>query len=307
LKQGVCNACLGSVSQASLSKPIDYEYGVIPSIEYKYLRCDLCATEWLDPRPASSDLNDFYPEQYHAHNDDHGLIAKFLVQARAWVRGRHYKALLGDKSEGKLFDVGTGDCRHFDELRRFANWTFAGVEIQPAVAAEARRQGYDVETGTLEDISLERHAGEYDVVSMNHVLEHVCEPDEVLARCLALLKPGGILIGQLPTNSSWESSFGKAWAGYHYPRHLQVFSREGLAKLLASQGFSMIKLSSALHCQTAISMQNKLCSMGVNLRLSHGRSKIYSLLLLMSLPFELMAKLMDRSGTIDFLATKPLS
>src|SRR6185369_5691375 len=107
--------------------------------------------------------------------------------------------------------------------------TFAGVEINPEMAERARAHGYDVETGTLERMDLTRHTGRYDIVSMNHVLEHVNDPREVVRRTHSLLKPGGWVVGQLPTKSSWEyRAFRGRWAGYHYPRHLQIFTREAL-------------------------------------------------------------------------------
>jgi len=173
------------------------------------------------------------------------------------------------------------------------------------VAETARQAGYDIETGTLESMDLGRHEEQYDVVSMNHVLEHVENPEEVIDRCLRLLKPGGYLIGQLPTNSTWETCFGGAWAGYHYPRHLQIFSRAGLEGILVAAGFQTVQISSAPHCQTAISMQNQLLARGWNLNIEYGRSKAYGLLLALSLPLEAVAWLFNRSGTVDFIAQRP--
>ena len=304
-----CPACGAQHSVISLYKPVDYEYGVKPDQAFSYLRCSNCGSEWLSPRPADAELPAFYPENYHAHSDDHGLVAGVLVAIRAWLRGRKYRSLLpqqsGGRPAGKLFDVGAGDCRHFEELQAYADWEFAGVEIQAAVADQARARGFDIETGVLESMDITRHENQYDLVSMNHVLEHVGDPEEVTRRCFALLKPGGYLIGQLPTNSTWETVFGDTWAGYHYPRHLQVFSREGLARLFAAQGFDNIQITSAPHCQTAISMQNALLARGWSLQLTHGRSSIYGLLLLASLPLEFFAWILGRSGVVDFIVRRP--
>jgi SAM-dependent methyltransferase len=296
----LCQACGGRAEAVSLERPVDYEYRVVPARSFRYLRCASCGTEWIDPRPSPDELVGFYPGDYHAYNDDHGLVAGMLVRARAQLRGRRYRALLPGDS-GALFDVGAGDCRHFAELARVADWSFAGVEIQPALAERGRAAGYAIETGTLESIDIARHLGKYDVVSMKHVLD----AREVIARAFALLRPGGYLIGQLPTNSAWETGFGGTWAGYHYPRHLQVFSRAGLRRLIDSAPFRNVQISSAPHCQTAISLQNYLLARGVKLPLRHGRTPVYGVLLLLSLPFELVAWVFDRSGTVDFRAQKP--
>jgi SAM-dependent methyltransferase len=300
-----CQACGGVAEQVSLPAPVDYEYRVVPARPFCYRRCVDCGTEWIDPRPSERELVDFYPGDYHAYNDDHGLVAAALVGARALVRGRFYKSLLPGK-KGALFDVGAGDCRHFGELKRSAEWEFAGVEIQPELAERGRAAGYDVETGTLESMSIDRHRERYDVVSMNHVLEHVLDPAEVIRRAYRLLRPGGWLVGQLPTNSSWEAAFGGTWAGYHYPRHLQVFSRRGLTGLMERASFTRPGVRSAPHCQTAISLQNYLIARGAKLSVKHGRTSIYGALLFATLPFELLAWAFNRSGTVDFRAQKPV-
>lgn len=279
----------------------------MPTRKFQFLACNECGSEWLDPRPDGAELISFYPAGYHAYNDDHGRLAAALVGIRARLRARQYRALL-PASGGWLFDVGAGDCRHFAELSRLAGFSFAGVEINAAMAERARRQGYDVEPGTLEEMELERHLTRYDIVSMNHVLEHVLDPREAAHRAWRILKPGGHVIGQLPTRTSWEYRFfGSTWAGYHYPRHTQIFSRPALVRLLEEAGFINVRLKSAPHVQTALSAQNWLVSRGVPSGLRFGRARYFGALLLLSLPIELLAAFRDRSGVIDFEAQRPRS
>jgi SAM-dependent methyltransferase len=283
----------------------DFEYGVTPERPLGVRRCVACESEFLFPRPSSADLVAFYPSDYHAFNDDHGRLATSLVRFRAKRRARTYERLLGGRS-GRLFDVGTGDCRHFDELREVLDIECAGVELQPDVAAAGRARGYDVVVGTLEEMDLTGHEGRYDLVSMNHVLEHVIDPAEVADRARRLLRPGGHLLGQLPTNSSWEArAFGRRWGGYHFPRHLQMFSRAGLERLLAKAGFTHVQLRTAPHIQTAISLQNTANSWGWDPQKRYGKVPGYGALLGLVAPFELAAYAADRGGIIDFSAVAP--
>jgi SAM-dependent methyltransferase len=246
----------------------------------------------------------FYPGGYHAYNDDHGAIASTLVALRAGMRARYYRKLLGGRA-GRVFDVGAGDCRHFEEIGRRGEFVFAGVEINPRMATDARARGYDVDEGTLERMDLTRHEGRYDIVSMNHVLEHVSDPVEVVRRAYRLLRPNGWLVGELPTNTSWEHAvFGSMWAGYHFPRHLQVFSRPGLTALLARVGFAAVRLRSTPHCQIALSIQNTLIARGYRSRLRFGRAPWFGALLAATLPFEVAAAVCGRSGVIDFEAQR---
>jgi SAM-dependent methyltransferase len=178
----------------------DLEYFVLPPREFLMQKCGDCGSEFLTPRPLESELPPFYPSDYHAYNENHSGVARLLVQLRARSRARFYDRLI-QSHPGRIFDVGTGDCRHFDELRRFLDLECAGIEIQPDVAEKGRARGYDVLEGALETADLTDHLGKYDIVSMNHILEHVVSPHTMLERAHDLLRPGGHLIGQLPTVS----------------------------------------------------------------------------------------------------------
>jgi hypothetical protein len=143
---------------------------------------------------------------------------------------------------------------------------------------------------------------------MNHVLEHVIHPRTMLERAYDLLRPGGQIIGQLPTVSSWERRlFGRNWGGYHYPRHLQIPSRTGLANLLGEVGCRDVKIRAAPHIQTTISLQNTLIRRGWRPRMQYGKTPIYTLLLVTALPYEALAWACDKGGIIDFRAQKPPS
>src|ERR1700722_9927782 len=185
-----CPICGSDQTSLHRSDVEDLEYFVVPPREFIIQKCNRCGSEFINPRPTEEELPPFYPSDYHAYNENHDRLASLLVAARARSRARLYGKLITARP-GHIFDVGTGDCRHFDELRRFIDLECAGIEIQPEIAAKGRDRGYDVLEGTLETADLSDHLGKYDIVSMNHVLEHVIYPRTMLERSLALLRPGG--------------------------------------------------------------------------------------------------------------------
>jgi SAM-dependent methyltransferase len=299
-----CPICGSTTTRLYRTDVADLEYFVVPPRPFIVQKCGSCGSEFLTPRPLESELPPFYPSDYHAYNENHSGVARLLVQFRARSRARFYGRLIG-AGPGRIFDVGTGDCRHFDELRRFLDLECAGVEIQPDVAAKGRARGYDVLEGTLETADLTDHAGRYDIVSMNHILEHVIAPHTMLERAFDLLRPGGHVIGQLPTVSSWENRlFGHNWGGYHYPRHLQIPSKAGLVGLLEDVGFSSVSVRSAPHIQTTISLQNTLVRHGWRPQMHNGKTPAYGALLVAALPFETVAWLSDEGGIVNFRAQK---
>ena len=300
-----CPICAANNTHQHLTTVVDFEYGVVPSPLLVVCRCLDCGSDFLAPRPTTAEIASYYPDHYHAYHDDHSGLARALVALRSRSRARFYRKLLGDAA-GRLFDVGAGDCRHFDALKPFCSLEFCGVEINAAIAAKARSRGYDVQTGTLETMDIDRHIGRYDIVSMNHVIEHVLEPRVMLERACMLLKPGGFVLGQLPARDCWEEALaGRYWAGYHYPRHLQAFSYGGLRQLLADKGFVNIAVRSAPHIQAALSVQNRLIGSGWHPPMQFGKTPIYSWLILAVLPFETLAWLAGKGGIMNFIARKP--
>jgi SAM-dependent methyltransferase len=300
-----CPICGSECTSLFRTDVLDLEYFVVPPRSFAVQECRDCHSQFLNPRPLESELPAFYPSDYHAYNENHSGIARLLVQLRARSRARFYGRLLEGR-RGRVFDVGTGDCRHFDELRRYLDIECSGVEIQPDVAAKGRARGYDVFEGTLENADLSGHIGRYDVVSMNHILEHVVSPRSMLERTYDILGPGGHVIGQLPTVSSWESKlFGHNWGGYHYPRHLQLPSRAGLRGILESIGFGAVKIRTAPHIQTTISLQNSLVRRGWHPQMKNGKTPAYGALMVAALPYETVAWVCDQGGIVNFQGTKP--
>ncbi|MGI9499278.1 MAG: class I SAM-dependent methyltransferase [Geminicoccaceae bacterium] len=284
----------------------DFEYRVPTERSFSILRCRACGSDHLDPRPSVSEIASFYPADYHAYHDDHSGLARLLVRLRSRSRARFYQRLIPGGS-GRLFDVGTGDCRHFDALKPHCKLDFAGVEIKPEIAEKARVRGYDVETGTLETMDIERHVGRYDIISMNHVIEHVLDPREMVRRSFALLKPGGYAIGQNPARDCWEEKIaGRYWAGYHFPRHLQAFTYRGMEGILQQAGFTDVEVTTAPHVQAALSLQNRLVGSNRSPRMRYGKMPFYSWLILAALPFETIAWLAGKGGVLNFSARKPL-
>jgi SAM-dependent methyltransferase len=299
-----CPVCTSRSTTAWRDDLYDFEYGIVPEVRYALRHCEACDSGFLWPRPDPSVMASFYPDDYHAYHDDHGIVARLLVGMRSKGRAAYYDRLA--PKDGKLFDVGAGDCRHFDALKPHSRLTFSGVDLKPEMVEKARARGYDVTLGMLETMEIAPHVGQYDIVSMNHVIEHVLDPDLLMQRALALLKPGGYVVGQLPTSSCWELQlFGRYWGGHHYPRHLQAISRAGLAEALGRAGFTNVRVMSVPHVQTALSVQNWLIGHGWKPRMRFGKSPIYGLLLLGVLPFEAAAYAAGRCGIVNFEARRP--
>jgi len=301
-----CPICLGQDHYRVSKQPSDYEYFIQPQRELDVHHCRQCDSEFIHPRPTVEELISFYPLDYHTYNDDHGLIAGTLVQIRSRVRARFFNRLIKERPI-RLFDVGTGDCRHFNDMTQYGNFEFAGVEIKPEMVEAALRRGYHVELGTIEELDTKPYENTYNIVTMYQLVEHVLDPHLLFEKAFCILKPGGYVMGQLPSMDCIERKiFSRYWAGYHYPRHLQMLTQLGLKKLLIETGFSDVSVKSALHIHAAQSMQNFLVGgLGYHPKITHGKTPIYSPLLLITAPFCLVEHLIGKGGMMNFMAQKP--
>lgn len=88
--------------------------------------------------------------------------------------------------------------------------------------------------------------GQYDVISMTHVIEHLIDPVWTLRRAKDLLKPGGTIFITAPYRPiGWcpDDKDLNRWSAYtynHVPAHLQYFSEQSLSKAASLAGLSLV-------------------------------------------------------------------
>jgi len=78
---------------------------------------------------------------------------------------------------------------------------------------------------------------QFDLVVMNHVLEHVQQPLEMLADIRLRMKPGAWLHIAVPNVDCWEARL-PGWIGYQ-PYHLSYFSRATLGDAVEAAGLEI--------------------------------------------------------------------
>lgn len=212
--------------------------------EWSIKQCNRCGSVFLDPRPTEQDIHKAY-RTYYTHEE--GVVAVhrsifwsvskkvfyFLdsVARQASSLTQEYERIqsmyLDRRSAGRLLDVGCGQGRFLDYMRR-RDWVVEGVETDPEAAEIARSQyGVSIWVGDLQ--SANYPDGCFDAVTMNHVIEHVHNPVGLLRECHRVLKAGGVLVAVTPNVESWgHRRFMRHWLGLDPPRHLQIFSLETL-------------------------------------------------------------------------------
>jgi 2-polyprenyl-3-methyl-5-hydroxy-6-metoxy-1,4-benzoquinol methylase len=257
---------------------------------WNLLRCPGCGFAWLNPRPLAEDIGILY-RQYHTHapqpgwNDNRGRWrdwAKESVLASAFgyedrvrssggrVLGRVLSWLeplrelvgatvmwLSATDRGRLLDVGCGSGGFLKKMQDLG-WEASGVEPDPSAARVAREHyGLDVTCETLEEAALS--AGQFDVITMNHVIEHLPDPITSLQECGRVLKDTGRLVVTTPNvDSLGRRLFRTSWRGLEVPRHLQLFSVTTLAECVRRAGLHVQEVRTTANSARWMSAASRL-------------------------------------------------
>lgn len=232
----------------------------------------------MNPRPTDESIPHCYPSGYAPHHAP-SAPEKSESQVNApertpWYLTRWGRAIPGLRRlyywltetngvfipdlpsvEARALELGCA-AGQFLEVLRSRGWTACGVELVAEPAAEARRRGFDVYTGTLEQARLPDE--KFDATFAFNVIEHLADPLGTIRELHRVTKPGGWFIFSIPNAGSWEARvFGRYWADYELPRHLQHFTVKSIRQCLKQAGFDDVKV---IHQRT---IQGVIGSIGV--------------------------------------------
>jgi SAM-dependent methyltransferase len=223
-----CPACR-SPSRALLYRDLTDENSHCAPGRWSLWRCSDCATAYLDPRPTRTTISIAYRAYYTHQGFGHEEVSR--------LGGLLFATVSAHPDANSLLDVGSGSGSLVLRARHLG-WNAEGLEPDDAAVQAAQSRGAPTTSGTVD--SLEQCA--YDVVTMNHVIEHMHDPIDALRACCQALRPGGSLWLATPNvGSLGHRLFRTAWYGLDPPRHLAVYSEGGLAAALDAAGFARIE------------------------------------------------------------------
>lgn len=197
------------------------------------VRCRRCGLKYLNPRLR----HDLIAAAYREAIDE-----TFISQASAReLTFRTYLGTLQQLAGGshRLLDIGTGGGSFLGVAKR-GGWDVLGCEPSRWLAAWGERH-YDVtiRPGTAFDLGLEEAT--FEVVSLWDVLEHVPDPAALVRECRRLLKPGGVLVVNVPDIGSLPARLmGRKWV-FLLSVHLYYFTVQTLTALLEREGFVVLR------------------------------------------------------------------
>jgi 2-polyprenyl-3-methyl-5-hydroxy-6-metoxy-1,4-benzoquinol methylase len=224
---------------------------------YHLYWCENCKFGQVLPRPSVEEIPSFYQvEEYYTHSSNSvsqnsevkkSFLAKVLSNL-AWRldKGKELNIQwLQNHLPNQNLSVCEIGCGNGAKLKfiKDVGYEVIGVEPDDAAREVAISEGLKVLPGTAEALPKELDDAKFDVIFLNHVLEHVREPKLALQNAKKLLSPGGKIIIETPNNIS--IGFKQSVIIWHFldvPRHLSFFTSNSLKLLCKNEGLKVEEL-----------------------------------------------------------------
>lgn len=224
----------------------DSDFQFLSFDQYPYHECRACGT-WFVPLA----IDDRVFDEYFARVPEARRISGAMMSGRDQLTrdsdreriGQYFQLLQPLLDDGlepmRYLDIGCG-VGHSVELAASLGWNARGEELSEVAVTTAQAKGRNVvRPGT-------RALGEaYDVISLFETLEHITDPDQVLADAVQALAPSGIVMITVPNRASFEISILRercfhVFGGYEHVGHINLFDPRGISALLERHGLSLM-------------------------------------------------------------------
>jgi len=280
--------------------------------------CMQCHAGFLNPMPVG-DASSFYPTNYLSGEDEEARTSGGFDFER-WYRDNQCRFDFGllaratGISLGKAasyIDIGCGSGERVLFAEAEGCKRSAGLDKFDFKKSATRRGSEFIKSEILDFDPKQK----FQVASLFHVLEHIENPEEVLAHIRSkIVQKGGYLIIQVPNYGSMERRFfGRRWFCFDVPRHLWQFNQAAVTGLLEKTGYKVEKtyqVNAPLHPVTIVpSLHRELDIQRIWVKRTHGvgykrlMTLLWAGLTVLTIPVSLIQNLFKRSSMLTVIAS----
>jgi len=234
------------------SSDLKIEYKNVKDIEHRvakgnfnYYKCNNCELIFIYPLPDINEVASFYDESYQCYshpsknkkNNFKEFIKKyfgFLFLDKIVEKNfqKIFKLLGKSIKDIKILEYGCGSCSTLLFLKKIFNLKdeqIMGVDLSRVAINICKQNGINAKC--IYDIKEVNE--KFDIIYSFQVLEHLLDPKDFINQSYDKLNAGGILYLQTPnSNGLARKIFKEFWKGNDIPRHIFIFNKKNLYKLL---------------------------------------------------------------------------
>jgi 2-polyprenyl-3-methyl-5-hydroxy-6-metoxy-1,4-benzoquinol methylase len=202
--------------------------------DHQVVRCNACGLYYVNPVPTPTALRQLVQDSAAYTKDQ--LVKRAFFTRRA---ERLFDRVGSVLPPGRLLDIG---CAIGTELMvaKARGWTATGIELSNTSVQLAREAGFDVRSQEFVESGFPDH--HFNLITMNHVLEHVAHTAPFMSEVRRVLAGNGLLFISLPNVHAWKFYVRRgsySWTFHH--DHYIHFSVSTLSRFLQRFGFHTIE------------------------------------------------------------------
>lgn len=224
--------------------------------EFSYYQCSRCKCLQITEIP--DNISKYYSRDYYSFqsNESPHWVMKIIkdkrnqyaVFNRSFIGKLLYKKYpkedlrslshLDLNKNTKILDVGCGRGRLLRALHRLGFKNLTGID--PFIKEEVVKIGGN---SKIFKKRLHQLEGQWDLIMMHHVFEHMPDPEYVLGNLSRLLSTGGDCLIRIPVTQSkaWKK-FRENWVQLDPPRHYFIHSPKSIEHLFSESDLELTKV-----------------------------------------------------------------
>ncbi|MBK9294210.1 MAG: class I SAM-dependent methyltransferase [Oligoflexia bacterium] len=211
----------------------------------KILQCDFCNLMRTDPSPLAQTAAEFYGKENVSESQSSNieLWKSFSKEILDFIKPY--------KSKGSFLDIGCNIGVLVNEATLYG-YIAQGIDLN----VQAISKGKELFNVNLSAAPLEKLEKKFDIIALNHTLEHIHNLRDFFTQLKAHLNPEGLLFVAVPNARGGipfvldllnrkKSGRGSQWFWYGYlpEQHVWQFGPQELSKIFKENGFKIVKCS----------------------------------------------------------------
>ena len=235
--------------------------------EFKYLHCLECGSLMIKDIP--NNLSKYYPTDYYSFAETKLINTPLTI--KKWLRSKYWQYIISKEQKNivgylinlfrkpendmladiisktdiypksKVIDIG---CGNGDLLKRFYQvgyWNILGLD--PNINHDI----YYEEKKLVLKAKVENYAKEeeklYDLIMFHHSFEHMPNPEEILETIKRISHKETRYLIRIPLSNSYAfEKYRENWSGLDAPRHLFIYSEQGMRIMLENHNFEILEI-----------------------------------------------------------------
>lgn len=182
-----------------------------------------------------------YTDQLEAQAGEYHRDETYIQEEKLFenIFNRRIREVTRYIKTGKVLEIGCSTGLMLSILQK-KGFQVTGVEISKKAAEVARKRGIEVLVFPFEKIKFDK---KFDLVIINHTLEHLEDPLKVLEKAKAILTPKGYLMIDLPNfDSPLAKLLKKKWPHLLPDEHLWHFTTKSFQILFKKLDFKILTI-----------------------------------------------------------------